>query len=547
MRNIIIIFIASMMYIGSVFLVSQGKTFRLDSDYDSNIPIFSYVVDTIRTEHRFPDWNPYVTTGISVLGDPLSGVTYLPYLLPMLIFGVQSGWWAVLGLHAFMAGVFMWMCVREILMIKPSFQRAKLGFDLALWGGLLYMGAGAFAARVAAGHIEKVLSYPWYPLFLLFILKKEQTSRTRLLTGAVMGLVFLTGDVYGVFFMGMFYGVVRVISSTSSRWAGLRGVKEIGITIVAFMAVASVKLIPFILQVVPVISRYSNFDAAKGSLHLFFAWIPFVMPFGVTFYDRTQLQHIFGFWYNWYEYYAFIGFPIFFLIALPKIIKRREVQLLIILLVVGIMYVARGYPYSIFYWMDRSLPVLNWFRAPQRMYEALTSVVVALITLCASNFLRPPLALRQAQGKQQGVAFKNIVFLWGMLGITFFASGYQMTYAVEIPRAAEENLVQQLRTGDGGDITVATFACCMQTFLVAGKIRVINYYYGWLPYDAPRFVNASADGFDFSALDSRLRGNDILKHPTYIIAPKDMMFGQYGYEVWFGDEINSVWRVSILS
>ena len=88
-------------------MATQGKTFRLDSDYDSNIPIISFVVDTVRNEHRFPLRNPYVTTGISVLGDPLSGSAYLPYLLPMLLFGVQSGWWVVIGLHAFMAGAFM--------------------------------------------------------------------------------------------------------------------------------------------------------------------------------------------------------------------------------------------------------------------------------------------------------------------------------------------------------------------------------------------------------------------------------------------------------
>lgn len=522
MKQVLILLLASFLYTGSVYGLSQGKTFRLDSDYDSNIPIISYVVDTIRTEHRIPLWNPYVSTGISVLGDPLSGVTYLPYLLPTLFFGVQSGWWVTIGLHAFMGGVFMWMLLRNLL-------AEKTGFEFATWGGLLYMGVGAFAARVAAGHIEKVLSFPWYPLFLLALLKKDQSKHTAIAIGTILGIVFLTGDVYGVFFMGIFYGVIGIIRGIR----GIRVIGEIGVIIAAFIAVAGVKLVPFVIEVAPVIGRYSSFDAARGSLHLFYSWLPFVMPLGVTFYDRLFFQHVFGFWYNWYEYYAFIGLPMFFLIALPKILKRKEVQVLIILIIVGIMYISRGYPYSILYWMDKYIPVLAWFRAPQRMYEALTSIVVALITLCASNFLRPPLA------NAKGVAFKNIVFLWGMLGITFFVSGYQMTYAVEIPRAAEENLVQQLRTGDGGDITVATFACCMQTVLVREKIHVINYYYGWRPKGAPRFVTASGDGYDFSPLEWTT--------PMYIIAPRDMMFGQYGYEVWFGDEKNVVWRVSILS
>lgn len=448
MRSILILFLVSMLYIGSVFWASQGKAFRLDSDYDSNLPIISYVVDTIRNEKRFPLWNPYVSTGISVLGDPLSGVTYLPYLLPMLVFGVLEGWWVVVGMHAFMAGVFMWMFLRSLRM--PT--------NIALWGGMLYMGAGSFAARVAAGHIEKVLSYPWYPLFLMLILKKEQTLRTAALTGVVMGVVFLAGDVYALLFMGIFFLVISVIRA--GEIGVIWTIKGIGMMIGAFFVIAGIKIVPFLFWVLPEMSRYSTFDPARGSLHAFFTWIPFVLPWGVSFYDRPIFQRLFGFWYNWYEYYAFIGLPMIFFFWLPKIIKRREAQILLILLAVGLGYIARGYAYSPLFGLSG---FLGWFRAPQRMYGALTSVVVALVVLCAER------------------VFKKQVLIWGMLFITFLVSGYQMTYAFEKPRRDEETVVRELRAHDIGDISVTTSACCMQLFLVREKIRVINYYYGWLP------------------------------------------------------------------
>ena len=57
-----------------------------------------------------------------------------------------------------------------------------------------------------------------------------------------------------------------------------------------------------------------------------------------------------------------------------------------------------------------------------------------------------------------------------MLSVTLLISGYQMTNAFEIPRVSEERLIDQLRAGDGGDMTVASFACCMQKFLVAEKL-----------------------------------------------------------------------------
>ncbi len=412
MRNVLLLFLVSILYVGSVFWVSQGKTFRLDSDYDSNLPIIAYVVDTIRNEHRFPFWDPLVGTGISVLGDPLSAVTYLPYFLPSFLFGVPEGLWVVVWLHAFLAGLFMWMFLRTM----------KIGDPLAVWGGLLYMGAGAFAARVAAGHVEKVLSYPWYPLFLM-VLFRSQSARL----GAIMGIVFLTGDMYGLLFMMIFYGVVWVVS----------GIKGIGGVVAGFAIVAAVKLVPFLREVAPVMERFSAFNPQQGSMPAWLAWLPFVMPAGVAFYDRPILQRLVGFWYNWYEYYAFIGLPVIFLLWVPAVVKRREVQLLLLLLAVGIVYVARGQVYSPFFGLS---PILTPFRVPQRMFAALTSIVVALIVLSATGRKKPTWWV-----------------LWGMLLVTFVVSGYQMTHAFRAPRA-----------------------CCTQLHLIREKIRVINYYYGWI-------------------------------------------------------------------
>lgn len=286
------------------------------------------------------------------------------------------------------------------------------------------MGAGTFAARVAAGHIEKVLSFPWYPLFLLFLLRKQSIA-----VGAVMGIVFLTGDVYGLLFMMIFYGVFGVIR-------GIREIRGIGVVIMTFVIVAAVKLVPFIREVMPVMERYSTFDAARGSIPVWLSWLPFVMPWGVEFYDRAILQRLFGFWYNWYEYYAFIGLPVVFLVWLPRITKRREVKILLILFAVGIAYAARGVVYSPWYGLA---PLLEWFRAPQRMYGPLTSIVIALIVL----------SLRKNTPR---------VFLWGMLLVTFLISGYQMTRAFEPPRTSDTQFDR-----------------------IREKVRIIDYYYGWIP------------------------------------------------------------------
>ena len=67
------------------------------------------------------------------------------------------------------------------------------------------------------------------------------------------------------------------------------------------------------------------------------------------------------------------------------------------------------------------------------MYEALTGIMVIVITLCAKHVIRPP----------------KIPFSMGNACVTLLISGYQMTNAFEIPRVSEERLIDQLRAGDG--------------------------------------------------------------------------------------------------
>ena len=547
-RDIAIMLLASVLYVGSVFLAVRGKTFRLDSDYDANLPVVAYVVDTIRNEKRFPFWNPYISTGISVLGDPLSAVTYMPYFLPMLIFGVPDGWWVVIGLHAFMAGVFMWMFLVKITSPRLAAirtDRSSVRSRLPLWGGLLYMSGGAYAARVAAGHIDQAVSYSWYPLLLLFLVGRKQTVGKAVAAGVLLGVAFLTGDWYAVLFMVIFCGVVSVVRALEIRNREIRvrrWIREILVTGVAFASLGSIKLVPFFLDVWPQMSRFSTFDATRGSLHAFLTWIPFVMPWGVAFYDRPIFQRLLGFWYNWYEYYAFIGLPTIFLFWLPRVIRRREVQILLLLLFVGLAYVARGHAYSPWYGLAG---LLHGFRTPQRIYEGLTSVVVALVVLCVdyvtrSGFPRRShgIGLPAAYHPRGALSFLHLA-LWGGVLVSFLVNGYQMTRAFEYPRSTEEAVVQELRVRDGEEISVATFACCTQTFLVRSGIRVVNYYYGWRPKNSGQFVTPDGTSISLEPL--------AWEKPTYILARPTIEFGRYGYEAWFQKGEIVVWRHTFLA
>lgn len=496
-REVIFLLIGALIFFLPFLSATGGKMPRLDTDYDSALPIYRYIVETFQETHAIARWNPFVSGGIPVTSDPLLSILNPFFILPLLTFGVENGIYVVFFLVLVSSAIGIWLFLKS-LAISPQ---------LRLLGSLLYAFSGALAARVAAGHIEKILSYPLLPIFFSSLLLSS-TVVSSVIIALVWTLFLFSGDVYSLWLTLIIFSIINIFR-----------VKRSILTFILFIVFSSIKLVPMITQVYPNLARLFLIDPFAGSIHVIYFFLPFIVPFQTSFYDGPMFQRLLGFHFNWYEYFAFISpLPFLFLLRLSKIWKKREVKYLLLILIIGAFYVSLRYPYSPFYWLFHILPQVDIFRVPQRMFMVMTPVMVALLVLCAEKWSR-----------KFSYIVLSLAIIWSFgVSLRIWARSF------EPKRLYAESIAQELRSRDQSGFYVASFVCCLQWYLVGERIPIINYYYGWKPKKAPNFINDKGDEYDFSALK--------MARPKYILGYSGMDFSTYSYEVFFEEKPITIWK-----
>lgn len=499
----LIFFVVVCVFIIFAVRITWGLTFRLDTDYDAHLPVYDFLVTSVRSGHGIPMRNPYIGTGIPVFGDPQLFI-FNPFLfLPLLLFGVEVGMRITLFLCMIASGITVW------------FFLSSLGIwgYLRLWAALLYMLSGGFFAIVASGHVEYLFSYALLPLFYLFALRSTKSMKESVILGVILGLFFLSGDMYRILHLTILFFVLQVWDGVQNRSVRRVGIYTITVYAV-FLIVSLPKLLPFLINVLPIFERYYPVRPFVGSIHLFLSPLPYVVPFQVPFYDRPFFRRIFGFEFNWHEYYAFISpLPFLFLLKIRSIFKDARGRRLLFFIGIGFLYASLRYPYSPFYWLIKNISFFQSFRAPQRMYLTLLPVIIGVLALGARELLRK----ESKDYVRKGVIVAcgvSVVWVY-LVGLTTFKQGF------EEKRVAEEMVARHLRTVDKENYFVVTTACCMQRALVSQKIPILNYYYGWRPHNTPTFLDQK-EQFNYNVFFS--------VRPRYIIArdrEKDLFLYSY--------------------
>ena len=516
-REIFVLLLTTVLLVGPVFWQARNLTFRLNTDYDTVLPIFHYVVRSVREGRGFPLRNPYIGTGVSVIGEPLSAILNPLLAVPILALGVEQGLRLTFALVVFASGVSMWVFLMTLGVNGPA----------RLWGAVLYQTSGALSGRMPPGQIETVLAYPLIPLFFSTLVVPVMKRRQLLNASLAAALVVFSGDFYTLWFLSIFFAVTKIYYLVTRQQTLMRAAMESFVVFVLFLIFSSVKLVPFLFEVLPNIERFRIINPYLGSIHAFLSFLPFMVPYRIGFYDRPIFRWIFGFHYNWYEYYAFISMlPLLFLIKIKSVVSQKYTMLLLVLLGIGVLYSALKYPYSPFYWLFHWVPAFGTFRVPQRIFTPMTTILIGLLAICAERWLHTKKSLGE----------KNIIIGIFILSVIWVGTvGWQtLLMSFEPPRTAEAHLVRTLREKDQGVFFVAAFSCCMQTFLVSEGIPILNYYYGWRLKGMPNFTAADGEQSDFSELRTM--------RPTYIIAPKAMDFALYSYRQFIEEGNNMVWK-----
>lgn len=203
---------------------------------DSILQIFAWknlVVENIASGF-IPFINPYIFAGNYLLANGQSGVFYFGNL-PLIFFGMITGWKILFFLQFLLAAIFMYLYLRNLLISSES----------ALFGGVVYGFSGfmlAWSSWTIIGH-----TILWYPLLLFSIdkwLLRNKPQWIGLGVACIINMVFaghLQFAFYGII-LGLMYSLYRLIAHEYY----LEKLKVIGIALIFFagLSVASIQLLP---------------------------------------------------------------------------------------------------------------------------------------------------------------------------------------------------------------------------------------------------------------------------------------------------------------
>jgi len=137
----------------------------------------SFYADFWRQHHTMPLWEPYIHGGMPFV-DAMHGDIFYPAALLQIIFPVTYALGLKLILHVFLAGLFMFMFLRDWgLNWRPS-----------VFGGILYMFTPCLVSLIYPGHDGKIYVTALTPLAFMFL--RRGTVERRWSPFFAFGLVY---------------------------------------------------------------------------------------------------------------------------------------------------------------------------------------------------------------------------------------------------------------------------------------------------------------------------------------------------------------------
>ncbi len=185
-------------FAGPIF--SPGKMIYGSDTMSAGVFFRSLSADFWRQHLRVPLWNPYIHGGLPFV-DAMHGDVFYPAALLQVILPVTYAIGLKLILHVFLAGVFMFLFLREIGRNNVS----------AFIGGTLYMFTPCLVSLFYPGHDGKIYVAALAPLAFLLVHRGTTTRRLApfLGFGLVYALMILTAHVqmayYASWGLGLYF------------------------------------------------------------------------------------------------------------------------------------------------------------------------------------------------------------------------------------------------------------------------------------------------------------------------------------------------------
>jgi hypothetical protein len=384
-------------------------------------PVYRFAASSMWAGN-LPLWNPHLYAGAPFLADMQTGLFYplnqlLFWLAPSFPYKALI-WMAVL--HIFLAGLFMYLCLRYSEPGRP------LRLPAALAGAVAYMFSDLFIVHF--GNLNLIAVAAWLPLvFLLF----WRALRTRSLglaaaAGAAFGLSTLEGHLQITLYIGLALVVTAVVEAVMVR----RPPRGQAWSLLALLLTAAVAIGLSALVLLPAL-EYTRLspraelpykDAARYSL------VPGLLGEMLVpaLFSSREPSLYWGVWDRVAVGYLGI-FPLI-LAGLAVLLRRgRRIGLFVVLAIVAFL-LALGGESVIHGWAYWLLPGFGQLRAPARTVLLLDFALAALAALALDQLLRP--LDRRARAAFRG-AWRGLVLLGGAAILVGGAWAYLVIYQAQ--------------------------------------------------------------------------------------------------------------------
>ena len=384
-------------------------------------PSYRFAAASLRSG-VLPLWQPHLYGGAPFLADMQTGVFYPLNLLLFLLapdFAYKAMEWMVV-LHVFLAGLFMYLCLRYLEPGRP------LRVPAALAGAMAYMFSDLFIVHF--GNLNLVAVAAWLPLIFLLFWRALRTRSLGLAAGAglALGIATLEGHLQITLFIGLALAVTALVEAAAAHrerrgWAWsllallITAAVGIGVSgLVLLPALEYARLSPRATLSYREAARYSLIPGLLGEM---------LVP---ALFNTREPGLYWGVWDR--VAVGYLGILPLILAGLAVILWRgRRIRFLAILAVVAFL-LALGGESVVHGWAYRWLPGFGQLRAPARAVFLLDFALAALAAIALHHLLSP--LSRRTRQAFQGV-WKGLLWLCGAALAVGGAWAYLVIYQAQ--------------------------------------------------------------------------------------------------------------------
>jgi hypothetical protein len=369
-----------------------------------------------------PLWNPHLYGGAPFLADMQTGLFYPPNLLLFLLFPDfpyrAMEWMAVL--HVFLAGLFMFLCLRTM---EPG---RRLRGPAALLGAVAYMFSDMFVVHF--GNLNLIAVAAWLPLVYLFFWRALRTRSLGLAigAGAIFGVSTLEGHLQITLYIGLALAVVAVWEAATTR----RARRDWAWPLLALVVTAAVTVGIAALVLLPAF-EYIRLSPRAGLPYrnaARFSLIPGLLGEMVVpaLFSSREPSLYWGVWDR--VAVGYLGILPLILAGLAALLQRgRRLRAFVVLGVVAFLLALGGE--SVFHgWAYLLLPGFGQLRAPARLVLLLDFALAALAALGLHALLQP---LDRRQRQALAGAWRCLLWLGGAALVVGGAWAYLVIFQAQ--------------------------------------------------------------------------------------------------------------------